>query len=153
MNDLDLELNYIHIDDECFICLELIYENEFPYCDKYIKMICCKKDIHKFCLLKSFLIKSKCPLCRQEIDIIEYLNKDLILKIFNKFSQSFKIDHLTQIKTLIGNENVNVNENIKNISCCIISICIIIILIIVIITLTRNNHTENNINSNIIKYK
>jgi hypothetical protein len=99
------------IDEECCICLENLYKNsesgsessKYSYkSNDYIKMLCCKKNLHKDCLLKSFLVNPKCCLCRSEINIKKHFNDKLILKIFNTYTHEFRSEHVIQIESLIS---------------------------------------------------
>lgn len=71
--------NYcIDIFDECPICLEIIYDKNI------INLYCCKKYIHKKCLLLLFLNDYKCCcLCRQDQDLQMYYNEEYLLDIMN----------------------------------------------------------------------
>ena len=59
-------------DDNCCICLELTTK-----CKYNIQLKCCKNYLHNQCLILLLLnYKSTCPLCRMDIKITDYYDKN-----------------------------------------------------------------------------
>jgi hypothetical protein len=68
--------------EECFICYEIITENNMKTIklrdqNYYIKKCYCSGFIHKNCLDKWYELNLKCPICRQQI----IKNESIMIKI------------------------------------------------------------------------
>jgi hypothetical protein len=147
-NDIEMKETRIFFIEECCICLENLYKNNESESKDYIKMLCCKKNLHKDCLLQSFLVNPKCCLCRSEINIKKYFNDKLILKIFNTYTQEFRSEHITQIKSItdytvsvpepdytvsVPEPDYTVNARETRIWCCTFLLIIVFVMILSII--------------------
>lgn len=151
-----ISINMIHIDEiECCICL-----NTFNY--EFIITNCCKKNIHKICLmdwiLSDYNINIKCSMCRIELqnikEMISYEEfKDYIHTIIQKEYSKSNLERISSIN--IHNKkqkfieiidklyNYNTIDNdVLTIFCrtTLISIYLFfIIIIIILITQTTSN--------------
>jgi hypothetical protein len=71
--------------DECFICLEVNYNNETPiYLKKqyiYITLCNCDGFVHKNCLNNWFKERKKCPICRINVTENSVINYDFQLSL------------------------------------------------------------------------
>lgn len=82
-----INIHDIHkIDDVCCICLEL------PNNNNIIKLKCCNIILDKRCFFLLLINNyNTCPLCRTKINHYQYINKSIIISLYNQLSHDEKI--------------------------------------------------------------
>ena len=102
-NDYILDIsNEMISENECFICLDLLFNDEMPIFLKnqniYCKTCKCNGCIHNECLKKWYLRNESCPICREEMlrpatmtDIFIHQNPLIIFIYSSRFEHMVKL--------------------------------------------------------------
>lgn len=116
-------------DNECVICFENIYSNDFIYFD------CCRKKFHKDCLNKWINLNkeknnhlNKCIYCRQKSTIMDNLIK-------NNTQNNTQNNIIIEIPTIIIQRNIFNDRTLRLRFLYIMLIISLIILVILLVTL------------------
>ena len=85
---------------DCYICLHNEKEN-------MLKMKCCSQPIHQFCLFETFLNNyKKCPMCRTDMNVKEYFDKNSLDKCIKEMSVIYKFKYIENILSLYNELNI-----------------------------------------------
>jgi hypothetical protein len=113
--------------EECFICLENLKNEKY----NEIELKCCKNKIHDNCLVHLFLYNhDKCPLCRNYLDIYNYVSKKEFSNIIRK-SEIFSISFSPKITEFY------INYTFRNYFVLLFTVYTIFILLIVMYILLK----------------